>query len=140
MPPVNWSVRVYSRAQAAELAAINPGTLDVRIHRMRDCDVLFSERRNSRRVFSARDITVLAVAYEIERAGRSWLDALGIAFDHLQEPPEADALLILTPTPVRDSGGPRVAKEVPEPVERSTLVVPIGSIATDILNRIGHPE
>lgn len=137
MPPVNWSVRVYSRAQAAELAAIHPGTLDVRIHRMRDADVLFSERRNSRRVFSARDIAVLRTAYEIERAGRSWLDALGIAFNHLQEPPDADALLILTPTPVRDCGGPRVANEVPATIERSTLIVPIGSIAADILARTG---
>lgn len=136
--PECWSRRVYSRAQAAELAAIHPGTLDTRIHRMRDCDVLFSERVNSRRVFSARDIAVLAVAYEIERAGRSWLDALGIAHDHLRDPPDANAVLVMTPTPVRDSGGPKVMHraEVP-PAERPTLIVPIGAIVADILARTG---
>lgn len=135
--PECWSRRVYSRAQAAELAAIHPGTLDTRIHRMRDCDVLFSERVNSRRVFSARDIAVLAVAYEVERAGRTWLDALSIAFDHLQSPPDPDALLILTPTPVRDSGGPRVVNAMPATIEHPTLVVPIGALVADILARTG---
>lgn len=134
----NWGERVFRRADAARLSGIHPQNLDTLVHRMRDCDTLFSERQGGARVFSPRDLAVLRTAYEIERAGRTWLNALSIAFDHLETPPDANAVLVMTPAPVRDSGGPHVLHraEVP-PVDRPTLIVPHGLIVADILNRIG---
>lgn len=135
-----WGERVFRRDDAARFCGIHPINLDTIIHRTEDCEALFSERQGGARVFSPRDIAVLSVAYEIKRGGRSWLGALAVAFDHLQSPPDPDALLILTPTPVRDSGGPRVVNTAPDTIDQTTLVVPIGAIVADILKRIGHPE
>lgn len=136
-----WGERVFRRDDAARLCGFHIDTLDAMIHRAQDYDALFSERDGGARVFSPRDIAVLAVGREIKRGGRSWLDALAIAFDHLETPPDVNDVLVMTPAPVRDSGGPKRMHraEVP-PVDRSTLIVPIGAIAADILNRIGHPE
>ncbi|MBN9470206.1 MAG: hypothetical protein J0J10_15690 [Bosea sp.] len=132
-----WGERVYRRDDAARLSGIHLDNLDALVHRAEHYDTLFSARDGGARVFSPRDLAVLAVGREVKRGGRSWLDALAIAFDHLEAPPALDALLILTPTPVRDSGGPHVASEVPATIERSTLIVPIGAIVADILSRIG---
>lgn len=134
-----WAERAYRRDAAAAGSGIHPKTLDVLIHRMRDADVLFSERQGGARVFAPRDICVLRVGYEIERAGRSWLDALAIAFEHLETPPAADAVLVMTPAPVRASGGPKVmARDAVPPADRdSLLIVPIGAIVADIMLRIG---
>ncbi|ODT06978.1 MAG: hypothetical protein ABS58_09315 [Mesorhizobium sp. SCN 65-20] len=138
---MTWTSRDFTVAECAALSGIHRANIDLIIHRAKGCEVLFSEKRGYRRWFSPRDIAVLRIAFEFERGGRSWLSALGTAFDHLQEPPPADALLVLTPAPVRASGGPRIIsdRDVPRlPIERSTLLVPIGKIVAEIVDRCAH--
>ncbi|QND48107.1 hypothetical protein HB780_20935 [Rhizobium lusitanum] len=67
---MTWQDRVLTRAEAASLSGLHPVTLDVVLHRTKPLAPLYSERRGSRRWFSAKDITVLRVAYELELAYR----------------------------------------------------------------------
>lgn len=126
-----WDRRDYTVDEAARVAGMPRGSLDVLIHRARDVSTLFSEKRGSRRWFSLRDICVLRVAFELERSGRNWLTAIGTAFDNLEYPPPGDMLLIAPAVQKRACGLPYMATEPPA-FDRSYVVMPIGRIVADI--------
>lgn len=127
-----WNARDYTRAEAARLCGLPLTVLATITHRARHVAMLFSEKRKGRRWFSIRDICVLRVAHELERGGRSWLNAIAIAFEHLEHPPPREALLVLTPAPVRGSGRPVMVTTMPT-IERPTLLIPIGRIVHEIM-------
>ncbi|WP_104822756.1 hypothetical protein [Rhizobium sp. NXC24] len=129
----DWTTRDFTVAEAADMAGLHRATLDVIIHRARDLEVLFSEKRKSRRWFSPRDIAVLRIGYELERAGRDWATALAQAFEHLGQPPPSDALLIIPIMSVSARSG-RIVTGLADLVPTASMaVVPIGSIVADII-------
>ncbi|RWE35001.1 hypothetical protein [Mesorhizobium sp.] len=136
-----WTTRAFTAAEAAALCGLHRSQLDLLIHRAKDIAVLFCEKRGSRRWFSIRDISVLRIAFDLERAGRTWLTAIGAAFDNLEHPPDSDALLIAPAVQKRGCGLPRIIpdRDVPrQNFERSEIIVPIGRIVSDILKRAEH--
>lgn len=131
-----WTSRAFTRAEAAKLSGLHIKSLDLLIHRARHVSVLFCEKRGSRRWFSLRDVAVLRIAFELERAGRTWLTAIGAAFDNLEHPPDPDALLIAPAVIKRACGLPRIISDRDVPrlnFERSEIIVPIGRIVADIV-------
>lgn len=131
---MHWDRRDFTVAEAAALSGTHRAHIDLLIHRAKEIDTLFSEKRGRNRWFSLRDICVLRVAFELERSGRTWLIAIGTAFDHLvDEPPEPDALLIVPAVQKRACGLPYVATQPPAVFERSEIIIPIGRIAADII-------
>lgn len=132
---MSWTCPAYTRAEAAKLSGIHPQTLDVIIHRNRPIAVLFSSKVKGRRWFSPRDITVLRLAYELERAGRNWLTAIAQAYEHLAQPPPPGALLIIQTMSISARSG-RVLMGLPDPIpSESFAVLPIGRIAAEIIER-----
>lgn len=131
-----WQHRAYSRDEAATFCGLpHVSQLDVLIHRERRVSALFSGKFGSQRRFSLKDVCILRVAFELERAGRSWLMALGQAFDALERPPEPDALLIAPAVVKRGCGLPRLVPDRDVPrlnFDRSTIVIPIGRIVAKI--------
>ena len=100
-------------------------------------EVLFSEKRKGRRWFSVQDVATLRIAFELERAGRTWLTAIAAAFDNLQEPPAADALLIVPAVRKRACGPPRIISDRDVPrmqFDISMIVIPIGRIVGEIIH------
>ncbi|NRQ18763.1 hypothetical protein [Ensifer sesbaniae] len=130
-----WETRDYTVAEAANLAGLHRATLDVVVHRARHLDVLFSERRKHRRWFSAKDICVLRVGYELERTGRDWATALAQAFEHLSQPPPSDALLVVPAMSVSARSGRVVAGLSDLIPTASFIVLPLGKIAAEIQAR-----
>ncbi|TIT43833.1 MAG: hypothetical protein E5W76_04975, partial [Mesorhizobium sp.] len=106
-----WTSRDITVAEAARYAGLPRASLDVIVSRAKDCEVLFSEKRRHRRWFSQRDICVLRIAFELERAGRSWLMALATAYDHLEHPPDPEALLVAPAVIRRGCGRPRIISD-----------------------------
>lgn len=130
-----WIVRDFTVAEAARVVGLSRKHLDVIVGRNRTLEVLFSEKRKGRRWFSLRDIAVLRIAFELERAGRDWLTAIAAAYDHLQDPPAVDALLIAPAVRKRGCSRPRIMSDRDVPRLRfdvSTIVVPIGAICQTI--------
>ena len=128
-----WTTRAFTAAEAAGLTGLRRTQVDLLIHRARHVSVLFCEKRRSRRWFSLRDIAVLRVAFELERAGRTWLTSIGAAFDNLEHPPDPDALLIAPAVQKRACGLPYIATAPPAVFERSEIIIPIGKIVADII-------
>lgn len=128
----SWTQRVYSVGEAANLAGINRGTLDVWCGRM-PAD-LFSQKRGSRRWFSPRDIAVLAMAHQLERGGVVLLAAIGCAFEHLQTPPDEDAIFVREASNVSHRAGRFIAdRDVARlPVDKTLILIPIGAIVARI--------
>lgn len=133
-----WSSRDFTVAECAAMSGIHRANIDLIVHRAKDCDVLFSERRGRNRWFSPRDIAVLRIAYECERAGQTWLTALARAFEHLQEPPQADAVLVFKAKSVSASSGRLIPDRDVERlrVEESLVLIPIGRIVADIIKEV----
>ncbi|WP_027683245.1 hypothetical protein [Rhizobium leguminosarum] len=130
---MTWQDRVLTRAEAASLSGLHPVTLDVVLHRTKPLAPLYSEKRKGRRWFSAKDITVLRLAFELERAGRNWPTAIAQAFQHLATPPPNDALLVVPVLSVSSTSG-RVLTGLPAlSGSHSMIVLPIGRIAADII-------
>ena len=130
---VDWSARIFSVAECAAMSGLHRANIDLVVHRARDCEVLFSEKRHHRRWFSPRDIAVLRIAYECERAGQTWLTALARAFEHLQEPPSSDAILAFDALSVSARSG-RVVTAA-ENIAKSIVLIPIGKIVAEIVAR-----
>lgn len=131
---MSWTAREYAVAEAARVAGIHRAHLDVIINRTKPLSPLFSERRRGRRWFSAKDITVLRVSYELERGGRNWPTAIAQAFEHLATPPPADALLMVPVLSVSATSG-RVLTGLPAlPGSGSMIVLPIGDIAAEVVS------
>ncbi|MBY3225264.1 hypothetical protein [Rhizobium laguerreae] len=129
-----WTERVFTRAEAATLSGLHPVTLDVLLHRTKPLAPLYSEKRKGRRWFSAKDITVLCVAYELERAGRNWPTAIAQGFQHLDTPPPDDALLVVPVLSVSSTSG-RVLTGLPALFSSGSMIVlPIGSIASEVVS------
>ncbi|MBU2483895.1 MAG: hypothetical protein KKG78_02330 [Alphaproteobacteria bacterium] len=128
-----WTSRDLTVARAAQIVGLSRAHLDVIISRNKNLEILFSEKRKGRRWFSVRDIAVLRIAFELENAGRNWLSAIATAFDNLQEPPAADALLIAPAVRKRACGLPYIADRPPDVFERSEVIIPIGRIVAEII-------
>ncbi|MGO7965277.1 hypothetical protein ACC720_17630 [Rhizobium ruizarguesonis] len=128
-----WTSRDFTVAEAAQLAGLHRAALDNVVSRTKPLAPLYSEKRKGRRWFSAKDITVLRVAYELERAGRNWPTAIAQAFQHLATPPPEDALLVVPVLSVSATSG-RVLVGLPAlPGGGSMIVLPIGKITADIV-------
>lgn len=134
---MTWDRRDLTVAEAAALSGIHRANIDLIVHRAKDCDVLFSEKRGRNRWFSPRDVAVLRIAYECERAGQTWLSALARAFEHLQEPPAADAVMVFRANSVSASSGRVIPDRDVErlPVDEATVLIPVGKIVADIIER-----
>lgn len=127
--------RCFSVEEAARLAGLRRGNLDVIIHRLKDgAECLFAGKRGGRRWFSIKDITVLAVARELERSGMVLLTAVATAFEHLQQPPDPDAILVVPAGTVSARSGRIIAdRDVARLlVEKSQTLIPIGAIAGQV--------
>lgn len=131
----HWGHRVYRRDAAARCCGIHPKNLDTLIIRMRSADVLFSERRGGARVFSARDICVLRIAWELEQAGQTWLTALARAFENLEAPPDEHALLV-TPATSVSAKSSWITTVAPQPSDKSLIVIPIGRFVAEVLGKL----
>ncbi|CAN7481063.1 hypothetical protein [Mesorhizobium sp. LjNodule214] len=138
----DWTARDFTVAEAAAMAGLRRGTLDAWVHRIRDAEVLFSERRGDRRWFSPQDICILRVGYELERAGRNWLTAIAQAFEHLQTPPATDAVLVVDVISVSSASGRIISDRDVErlAVDKSKILIPIGTISADIIARCAELE
>ncbi|MER9150808.1 hypothetical protein NKI30_19500 [Mesorhizobium opportunistum] len=127
-----YAQRCFTVEEAAKLAGIRRGNLDVMIHRLSDgAECLFAGKQGGRRWFSIRDITVLAVARELERSGMVLLTAVATAYEHLQGPPDPDAILVVPAGTVSARSGRIIAdRDVARLlVEKSQILIPIGAIA-----------
>lgn len=123
---MSWSNRAFSTGEAAEIASICRGVLDVWIHRFPHPD--FSERRQGRRWLSARDITALRVAGALNST-MPLAEAIPASIQHLEHPPNPRAFLIA------DRGRtfvscPTTAAQFA--IERGATVVPVGRIASEV--------
>ena len=134
---MTWDRRDLTVAEAAALSGIHRANIDLIVHRAKDCDVLFSEKRGRNRWFSPRDVAVLRIAYECERAGQTWLNALARAFEHLQEPPAADAVMVFRANSVSAFSGRIIPDRDVErlPVDEAIVLIPIGKIVSGITER-----
>lgn len=131
-----WTARGFTRDEAARLCGIPLGTVAVLLHRARHVAVLFSEKRKGRRWFSLRDIAILRVASELEKAGAVWLSAIAHACEVLDDPPAPDAILVAPTFPMRGRGSPRVISDRDVPrltIDRTYALVPVGKIVTEIM-------
>lgn len=128
-----WADREFTRAEAAQLTGLHPKTLDVIIHRANGLEALFSERRKGRRWFSPKDIAVLRIGYELNRAGRNWNVAIAQAFEHLAAQPPGDAILITPVLSVSPRSGRVLSGLSGLPGDASMIVLPIGKTAADIV-------
>ncbi|MCO5145539.1 MAG: hypothetical protein M9895_05085 [Aquamicrobium sp.] len=129
-----WHRRTYSADDAARLCGVSRNHLDVILHRSGPMIDLVSEKVGRNRLFAPADIAVIAVAHQIERAGRSWLQAIGIAFEHLEDPPPIDAILV-APVPGKGCGPTRIIadRDVSRlQVDRPLILIPIGAICASI--------
>ncbi|MER8958689.1 hypothetical protein [Mesorhizobium sp. M0701] len=124
--------RCFTVEEAARLAGIRRGNLDVMIHRLKDgAECLFAGKRGGRRWFSMKDIAVLAVARELERSGMVLLTAVATAYEHLQALPDPDAILVVPAGTVSARSGRIIAdRDVARLlIEKSQILIPIGQIA-----------
>lgn len=134
---MHWDRRDFTVAECAAMSGIHRANIDLIVHRAKGCEMLFSEKRGHRRWFSPRDIAVLRLAYECERSGQRWLSALGRAFEHLQEPPAPDAVLVFRAMSTAISSGRLIPDRDVErlPVDEAIVLIPIGKIVADIIER-----
>lgn len=124
-----WNAREYTRSEAARVAGFNESTLGVILHRTKPLQDLYSAKLKGGRFFSPKDITVLRVAQELERAGRNWPTAIAQAFQHLEHPPPTDALLVVPVASVSCTSG-RLLTGLPDPLPSSSFIcINIGAIA-----------
>ncbi|WP_198023367.1 DNA-binding transcriptional MerR regulator [Ensifer sp. WSM1721] len=127
-----WRERAYSVGEAATLAGTRRSTLDMWC--IRQPAELFSEKRGHRRWFSPRDIAVLRLAHELERGGMPLLTAIACAFEHLQEPPAADAIFVIEAGRISPKAGRFISdRDVPRlQVDKSLILIPIGQLVAGI--------
>ncbi len=131
-----WNTRDFTVAEASQIAGLHRAALDVVISRAKPFASLFSQKLAHRRWFSPRDIAVLRLGYELERAGRNWPTAIAQAFEHLGQPPPLDAILIVPVMSVAcTSGRVLTGLTVPLVPSESMIVLPIGRISADIIER-----
>lgn len=130
-----WTTRDLTVAEAAQLAGLPRATLDVVIHRAKPMAVLFSEKRGGRRWFSLRDVTILRIAHDLERAGRTWTVAIAAAFECVATQPPADALLVMPVGSVSHASARVLTGLSGLPCEAGFIVLPIGRIAAEIIER-----
>ncbi|RWO03178.1 MAG: MerR family transcriptional regulator [Mesorhizobium sp.] len=127
-----WAERAFTADEAATISGVRRGTLGMWL--IREPDILFSGKVGGRRVFSPKDITILATARELERGGMVLLTAIACAFEHLDEPPSDDAILLVHNGQVAHNAGRLIAdRDVPRiTVDKSIQLIPIGIIAARV--------
>lgn len=133
-----WTTRDLSVAEAAHVVGLPRKHLDVIMMRTRPVASLYCGKRGKgkRNWFSLKDACVLRLALGLERAGRNWLTAIAQAYQHMEHPPPADALLVVPVASVSASSG-RVVVGLPSPLPSSAfIVVPIGKLVEEITESI----
>lgn len=127
-----WRTRVFTAAEAADMAGLKRGQLD--IWTIRQPADLFSQKRGARRWFSPQDISILALARQLERGGKVLLSAIACAFDNLQEPPAPDAIFVVDAESVSHRSGRFIADRDVErlAVDKSLILIPVGQIVARI--------
>ncbi len=128
-----WRERAFSIGEAAAMAGLRRSQIDVWI--MRQPADLFSEKRGHRRWLSPMDISVLAMAHQLERAGMSLLTAIGCAFEHLQNPPAPDAVFVIPAGSTSCTAGRFISdRDVARlAVDKTVILIPAGEIAGRII-------
>lgn len=131
-----WTSRDITVAEAAQVVGLSRKHLDTLMVRTKPLQPLYCGRRGTRNWFSPRDITVLRVAQELERAGRNWPTAIAQAFEHLEHPPPPDALLVVPVASVSCTSG-RMLTGLPDPLPASSFItITIGAIAAAVQEAI----
>ena len=131
-----WTSRDITVAEAAQVVGLSRKHLDTLMVRTRPLQVLYCGRRGTRNWFSVKDITVLRVALELERAGRNWSTAIAQAFEHLEHPPPPDALLVVPVASVSATSG-RMLTGLPDPLPSSSFIcINIGALAAATMEAV----
>jgi len=127
-----WRERAFTAAEAADLAGIRRNVLDM--WTIRQPAELFSEKRGYRRWFSPQDISILAMAHQLERAGITLLTAIACAYEHMQEPPAPDAVFVIEAGRTSCKAGRFIAdRDVARlHVDKSLILIPVGQIVAGI--------
>jgi hypothetical protein len=127
-----WRERAFTLGEAADLAGLRRSQLDQ--WTIRQPADLFSQKRGARRWFSPRDISILAMARQLERGGKVLLTAIAMAFEHLQEPPAPDAIFVVEAERMSARAGRYISdKDVPRlSVDQSIILMPAGQIVARI--------
>jgi hypothetical protein len=133
MSETTWTQRVFTAAEAADMAGLRRSQLDQWI--IRQPADLFSQKRGFRRWFSAQDIAIIAMARQLERGGKVLLSAIACAFDNLQEPPAADAIFVVEAESVSHRSGRFISdRDVPRlAVDKTQILIPAGKIVAGII-------
>ncbi|MDX1015347.1 MerR family transcriptional regulator [Sinorhizobium medicae] len=128
-----WRERAYSVGEAATLAGLRRSTLDMWC--IRQPVELFSEKRGHRRWFSPRDIAVLRLAHELERAGMVLLTAIACSYEHMKEPPATDAIFVIPAGKLSPRSGRFIPdRDVPRlVVNKSLILIPAGQLVAGII-------
>jgi hypothetical protein len=114
------------------MAGLRRSVLDVWV--IRQPADLFSQKRGARRWFSPQDISILAMARQLERGGKTLLTAIAMAFERLQEPPAPDAIFVVEAERMSARAGRYISdKDVPRlSVDQSLILIPAGQIVARI--------
>lgn len=129
-----WRDRAYTTDEAATLSGLKRGQIDVWVSRLPA--ELFSEKRGQRRWFSPQDICTLRLAHELERGGMVLLTAVACAYEHLTEPPAADAVLVVNAGAVSAKAGQFISDRDVERlrIDRSKILIPAGALCAAIIS------
>jgi DNA-binding transcriptional MerR regulator len=126
---MRWTFRDISREDAARAAGVPRNTLDVWIHKHG-----IGGKRGPSRLFSARDVAIIACARKLVQAGMSLPVALQIAEDVLHDPPAADTILVI------EDGAHRVVHgdfNLTDSAADSVTCLWIGHIADHVISKLG---
>ena len=128
-----WRERAFSIGEAADLAGLRRSQLDMWFQRQ-PAD-LFSQKRGYRRWLSPQDISILALAHQLERGGQTLLTAIACAFEHLQEPPAPDAIFVVEAGRTSCTAGRFISdRDVPRlAVDKTQILIPCGKIVAGII-------
>ncbi|MEQ1950549.1 MerR family transcriptional regulator [Mesorhizobium yinganensis] len=129
---MRYALRDLSREDAARAAGVPINTLDVWVHRYH-----VGGKRGSARLFSPRDVAIIANARKLERAGLAVPEALRVLEQALHDPPEADTILVIEDgQPRRVRGDFNLAASNAE----SVTCLWIGHIADHVISKLEAPR
>jgi DNA-binding transcriptional MerR regulator len=126
---MRYDLRDISREDAARAAGVPINTLDQWIYRY-----AVGGKRGGARLFSARDVAVIACARKLERAGMPVREALRVLAEALHDPPAADDILVI------EDGAHRVVRgdfNIADSAADSVTCLWVGHVADHVLAKLG---